>query len=313
MLDPRYKSSSVLLYDPQSALRHNTRIALLGIGFGEVDAVKDRSEFLERLEQEQYDLVIGDMITKEGNLNTLVSKMRQNDLGSNPFTNIIVTLWDTSPEFVNQGIRAGADDLISRPMSATQIAERVQGLVVGRKPFIVTEDYCGPERRQIVRGLSQGSMMIVPNSLKAKVENKPELDATPENIKLALSAVNDRKITIFTEQFLRHSTKIVALGGSLDDLDKRHLLVSQMISMNEELVRRISGTEYAHTQSLCEAFLGVLKRILASTSAVTEQDKELLYQIPFGIHKACKEVRHSANLVFDIEEISSQVKKTGTS
>ncbi|MBL4666418.1 MAG: response regulator [Sneathiella sp.] len=312
MFDPRYQSSSVLLYDPQPSLRHNTRAALLAIGFGVVDAVNYRKEFLERLSDGTYDLVIGDMVTKEGNLNSLVRKMRANDIGSNPFVNIIITLWNTSPESVAEGIQAGADDLLSRPMSAAQIAGRVQGLLDSRKPFIVTEDYMGPERRQIVRGLATGSSMIVPNSLKAKVENKPDLDATPDNIRLALAAVNDRKVTIFTEQFLRQSTKILSMGPSLTDVEERHLLVRQMMGMNEELVRRISGTEYAHTQALCEAFFGVLDRIHASTSAISEKDRDLLYQIPFAIHKACKEVRVSANLAFDIEYVSSKLNETGT-
>ena len=312
MFDPKYQSSSVLLYDPQASLRHNTRTALLAIGFGEVEAVNYRKEFLDRLSTESYDLVIGDMVTREGNLNSLVRQMRHNDIGSNPFVNIIITLWNASPEYVNEGIRAGADDLISRPMSASQIAEGVQGLVDNRKPFIVTEDYMGPERRQIVRGLSQSSLMIVPNSLKAKVENRPELDATPENITLALNAVNDRKITIFTEQYLRQSAKILSLGPNMEDVEERHLLVAQMIKMNTELIRRISGTEYAHTEALCDAFLGVLERILGSSEAILGKDKELLYQIPFGIHKACKEVRVSANLAFDIEEVALRLKKTGT-
>ena len=109
-------------------------------------------------------------------------------------------------------IDSGADDLISRPMSAKQISERIGGLVRFRKPFIVTGSYIGPERRTIVRGLTAGSHMVVPNSLQAKVENRPDLDATPENISAALEAVNSRKISIYTEQFLRHSSQILGLG-----------------------------------------------------------------------------------------------------
>ncbi|WP_025897788.1 response regulator [Sneathiella glossodoripedis] len=312
MLDPRFSSASVLLYDPQSSLRHNTRVALLSLGFGTVEAVNDWAEFLERAEKGNFDLVVGDLISREGSLQTIVRQMRQQEIGKNPFINIILTLWDTSREHVYEGIQAGADDILSRPMSTNQLADRVHGLVNARKPFIVTEDYVGPERRQIVRGLSQGSLMIVPNSLKAKVENKPELDASPENIELAMTAIKDRRVSIFTEQFLRLSSKTVSMGAALKELDDRQALIEKMISMNEELLRLIQGTEYIHVETLCSAFHDVLGRVYKSAKELTEQDKELMFQIPFAIHTACKEVRKSASLAFDIEEVSTKLRRSAT-
>ncbi|WP_169567245.1 response regulator [Sneathiella limimaris] len=313
MIDQRFGTSSVLLYDPQSTLRHNTRVALLDLGFGEVEAVQNWSEFLQMAEKNSYDLIVGDLVTREGSLEQIIKRVRHNDLGSNPFVNIIVTLWHTTPESVNEGIQAGADDILSRPMSANQLSDRVHGLITARKPFIVTEDYIGPDRRQIVRGLSQPGLMVVPNSLKAKVENRPEFDATPENIELALSAVKDRQVSILTEQFLRLSTKVMGLGTELQDIDARHEMIGHMIEMNNNLQKIVFGTEYAHIEALISAFDDVLSRIKASVKPLSEQDQELMFQIPFAIHTACKEVRHSASLAFDIEQVSQQLRGTGTS
>lgn len=312
MLDPRFNSASVLLYDPQSTLRHNTRVALLSLGFGDVDAVNDWAEFLERAEKGTYDLIIGDLVSSEGNLQNIVRQMRHQEIGKNPFINIILTLWDTSREHVYEGIQAGADDILSRPMSASQVADRVLGLVNARKPFIVTEDYVGPERRQIVRGLSQGGLMIVPNSLKAKVENRPDLDATPENIELAMSAIKDRRVTIFTEQFLRLSSQAVSMGVVSNELDDRHAIIQQMRMMNKELLRLIRGTEYDHIETLCGAFDDVLRRVEKSTKNLSSQDKELMFQIPFAIHTACRQVRKSASLAFDIEDVSTKLRQSAT-
>ena len=312
MLDPRFSTSSVLLYDPQTSLRHNTRVALLDLGFGSVEAVSDWREFLARADKGKFDLIVGDLITHEGNLQNMIRQMRHHEIGRNPFVNIILTLWDTSKEHVFEGIQAGADDILSRPMSAVQVAERVNGLVTARKPFIVTEDYVGPERRQIIRGLSQASLMIVPNSLKAKVENKPELDASPENIELAMSAIKDRRVSIFTEKFLRLSSQVVSMGTVLSELDNRQAMIKQMKLMNGELINLIQGTEYEFLNSLCSAFDDVLQRTEKSAKEFSEKDKELMFQIPFGIHTACKEVRKSANLLFDIEEISTKLRQSGT-
>jgi len=313
MFDHRYQLASVLLLDPQSSMRHSTRTALLNIGFGEVEAVSDHETFLKKAKSGNFDLVIGDARSGGGDTCKLVRQIRHNELGRNPFVNVIVTLWDASPDHVQSIIDSGADDLISRPMSAKQISERIGGLVRSRKPFIVTGSYIGPERRTIVRGLTVGSHMVVPNSLQAKVENRPDLDATPENISAALGAVNSRKISIYTEQFLRFSSQILILSNEKEQLEQRRVLILEMKQMNKDLEKRISGTEFSHVGALCGALDDLLNRILRSGDMLQEQERELLMQIPFAIHKGCQELRDSAGLSFDIRDLSAEIKKVGTS
>ncbi|MEH6403135.1 MAG: response regulator [Sneathiella sp.] len=313
MFDHRYQLASVLLFDPQTAMRHSTRTALLNIGFGEVEAVSDHDIFLKKARSGNFDLVIGDTRSNDGNTVELVRQIRHNELGRNPFVNVIITLWDASPDHVQSIIDSGADDLISRPMSTKQISERIGGLVRSRKPFIVTSNYIGPERRTIVRGLTTGSHMVVPNSLQAKVEDRPDLDATPENISAALGAVNSRKISIYTEQFLRSSSQILGLSSEAEHLDERRALIEDMKLMNKDLEKRIGGTEFSHVSALCGALDDLLSRIIRSSGMLSEQEKELVMQIPFAIHKGCQELRESAGLAFDIRDLSAQIKKAGTS
>lgn len=313
MYDPRYQIASALLYDPQSSMRYNTRVALLNIGFGEVEAVHDYSEFVTRAKTGNFDLVIGDARSNGGDTCDLVRKIRHNDLGWNPFTNFIVTIWDTSPDQVNAIIDSGADDLISRPMSNAMLCERVTGLVDSRKPFIVTGNYIGPERRQIVRGLTTATQLIVPNSLKAKIENKPELDATPENVQAAFQAVNDRRISIYTEEILRYSAKVMNLASNPEKIDERREFVEEMQRTNLRLEKRVSEPEFSHILSLCDALNNLLSRISGIKKDLQEQEKELLFQIPLAIHKACTELRESADLAFDIRDLSDRLNKVSAS
>jgi DNA-binding response OmpR family regulator len=310
-MDRRFNSASALLYDPQATMRHDTRVALLSVGFGNVEAVSTSDEFIDRANKGAFDLIIGDTKAKGLATNDLVRQIRQNSVGQNPFVNVIVTLWDTSPEMVQSGIQAGADDLISRPMSTQQIASRIGTLVTARKPFVVTEDYVGPERRSILREDALGNLMIVPNSLKAKVENRPDLDATPDNILLALSAINDRKITIYTERFLQYAKKILSLSGDLKDLETRREVVLQMLRMCEDLVKRITGTEHDHILSLVEALAKLLARVAGSVSEMSGQDQQLMFQIPTAIHIACKQARVSSEMAFDIRQLSQEISNNG--
>ncbi|MBE7635448.1 response regulator [Sneathiella sp. P13V-1] len=307
-MDKRFEPASVLLYDPQATMRHNTRVALLGVGFGSVEAVGSLEEFTRKAKENSYDLIVADTKGPEGRVNEIVEKIRLHKVGENPFANIIVTTWNTAPEEVQKVISSGVDDLVGRPMSTQQISERVAGLVSSRKPFVVAEDYVGPERRSIGRVVDGNNQLIVPNSLKAKVENRPELDATPGNIKLAISAVNERKVSIYTERFVQLSKKVMSLTGGLEDLETRRKLVLQMLNMTEDLIDRIKGTELEHLLPLAEALDKVLEKVGGSATELSDQDRELMYQIPFALHKASEQVRMSAEMRFDIARLSQEIK-----
>jgi len=309
MASGNYHLASVLLYDPDPSLRHNTRSALLNIGFGDVVAVQEFGEFLDKASSGDFDLVLADTRASEGDTLSIIQDLRRNLLGKNPFVNIIVSLWDTSPDSVASVINSGADDLISRPMSRTHILERVIRQVEARKPFIVTTDYVGPDRRQVPRSYPEGSAMVVPNSLQAKVENKPEFAATPETILAALNAVNDRKVAIYTEQLMRLSSALLLLSGGFDDIGDREGVAQAMRSITERLARRIEGTQLAHVISLCDGLSDLLRNIEKSKAALAEQERELLQQIPLAIQKACQQAQDSASLVFDIRDVSARLRK----
>jgi DNA-binding response OmpR family regulator len=309
MTDGLYHLATVLLYDPDPSLRHNTRTALLNIGFGDVVAVEDFSIFLEKAATGNFDLVLADTRSPEENTLETIRDIRQNIMGKNTFVNIIVSLWDTSPDAVSNVINSGADDLISRPMSRSNILERVVRLVRARKPFIVTADYVGPDRRFVPRGYPEGSALVVPNSLQAKVENKPEFAATPESIQAAIKAVSDRKISIYTEQLLRLSSAIILLSGGFDERGDRQGVVQAMQQIAEQLEFYVKETKFAHVESLCSGLKDVLQNIENSQTALSDQQRELIIQIPFAIQKACKEVQESAALVFDIRDLSAQLRR----
>jgi len=309
MIDRRFEPATVLLYDPQATMRHNTRVALLGVGFGSVEATATPEEFLKKASDKKYDLIMADTKGPEGLIAEVVQRIRHHEIGSNPFTNIMITTWDTSPEIVRAGVRSGVDDLIGRPMSTQQIADRVSGLVSSRKPFVVAENYIGPDRRNMLRLGQTANTLIVPNSLKAKVEDRPELDATPGNVKLALAAVNERKITIYTERFLLLSKKVMSLTGGLEDLERRRELVLQMLEINADLIKRIDGSDLKHLLPLADALEKLLERVAGSAKELSEQDRELMYQIPFALHKASEQARLSADMAFDIAKLSKEIRK----
>jgi DNA-binding response OmpR family regulator len=310
MLDPRFKAATALLFDPEPSLRQNTRSALLNLGFGEVMACSDLYQFTALAEREEYDLILADTADAGAGIHQVIREIRNHKMGLDPFINVILFLWNSESNMVGEIINAGADDLITRPMSRTQIFSRLKRLVETRKPFVVTADYFGPDRRNVLRSRSNVPTMIVPNSLQAKVENRPELAATPEAIKRAMKVVRERKISTYSEQLMRLSSAVILLSGSSDSFGDRKDVISVMQQRNSALIDSVEGTDHVHVISLCQALGDIMNSIVKENALLKDNDRELLSQIPYAIHKACGELHQTAGLAFDIREVSAKVSDT---
>lgn len=311
MPDPQFQSATVLLYDPEPSMRQSIRSALLNIGFGEVIASGDEADFVRKLEQEEFDLVLAETASAKADTHHIIRDIRHSRVGTDPFVNVVLSLWHTSPEVVRDVINAGADDLIMRPMSRAQVFKRLRHLINSRKPFVVTADYIGPDRRTTMRRPSPLPTLIVPNSLRAKVENMPELAATPEAIKHAMKAVNERKIAVYSEHVVRLSSAVILLSGMAgSNKDRKEVLVA-MRERNLALMEAVKGSGYEHILSLCEALDSLLIRLFVERGTLTNKDQELVSQLPYAIHRGCQELHHSSGLVFDIRDLSARLRDVG--
>lgn len=310
MYDPRFKTASALLLEVEPSMRQNTRSALLNLGFGEVIACSDLLEFTTLANEGDFDLLLAETDASGSSAHQIIQKIRFHTIGSDPFINVILFLWNSEPDAVGEIINAGADDLIARPISRTQIFTRLKRLVDARKPFVVTADYFGPDRRKMSRSPTSIPTMVVPNSLKAKVENRPELAATPDTIRRAMKVVKERKISIYSEQLMRLSSAVILLSGSRESYGDRKSVIDVMKQRNAALIESVEGTEHMHVVSLCQALTDLLDSIVKENSALKNKDRELLSQIPYAIHKACADLHRTAGLAFDIRAVSARVSDT---
>ncbi len=74
---------------------------------------------------------------------------------------------------IKRAILAGADDVMVKPVAPNKMLDRVAHITIHRQPFIVTNDYLGPERRgQDSDRPSKIKQLAVVNTLKAAVEGK---------------------------------------------------------------------------------------------------------------------------------------------
>ncbi len=76
-----------------------------------------------------------------------IKALRHGKVGSNPFVPTIGTIGEAKRSEVLSFTRSGIDEILIRPFAIATILQRLSNFARGRKPFIATADYIGPDRR----------------------------------------------------------------------------------------------------------------------------------------------------------------------
>ena len=118
------------------------------------------------------DLIIIDQ-QLPGTIGQFIDGLRHGRHGRNPFVSVIVTTTSTDSREISRLIRQGADDVVVKPISGRTLGERIEYVAVHRRPFIVTSDYVGPDRRLDDDRPSTIDQLDVPNTLLDQLSGTP--------------------------------------------------------------------------------------------------------------------------------------------
>ncbi len=300
----------VLVGDPNREVSDAVRGGLFGHGFRYI-LVTDRMSVVETaVATNKVDLLICDIVLPGGDLHDLTYRIRHHELGDNPF--ILVTALITEPtlKMVKRIFNAGCDDLVPKPISTGLLFERVLNLARNRKPFVVTSDYIGPNRRAKLRsGIQQDHEIDVPNPLKAKAAD----DASAED----LQAEIDRVANVLNEQKMeRHAYQINYLverivppyeDGTADEGIVPHL--DRLLYVSEDISHRLDGTRYHHVGELCQSMVNVVRAVRQAPLSPDRKDIALMPALAQAIKCAFDPKENVAELAHDISE--SVKRRTG--
>ena len=139
---------TIALMDGNVGLLNTLRSSIKNQGYRQIAVYRNVAELEGRLHGAGFDLIIGDANSDDDAMLDFVRRVRAGNLGRNPFTAVIVTTWNSDWSVVRRAVDAGVDDILVNPISPGKLFERIQQIVENRKPFIVTADYTGPERRR---------------------------------------------------------------------------------------------------------------------------------------------------------------------
>jgi len=257
----------ILFGDPNGQMRSLYRQALAGAGFTNLREFASMQGFADEIAVTQPDLIFADLALPDGDVCEAVRALRHGKLGSNPFLPVIFTTWNSDQGTIRRAVDAGADDVLLKPVSIKTLVERIEVLAHARKPFVVTADYIGPDRRKAAdRGESSIPLIEPPNVLKAKLKGEPI--KLPE-LQRALAEANDKiqqqrlRQSAFRIAFVAQQIAPAYLEGRVNEVTEQFL--DDLIASVEEIERRVKDSDFAHVSQICAPLLLTARQIAGSS------------------------------------------------
>ncbi|MBL6945846.1 MAG: response regulator [Rhodospirillales bacterium] len=255
----KFSTVDVLLVEHDTVARESLRMILRNEGFRQIRIGVSLSDIENCLKHKALDLIITGVDFPGGSVCSIVSAMRNHEIGDNPFLPVIAITENPSSQLVREVIDSGADDLLIRPLSTTALVERIDTLVDARKPFVVTSDYIGPDRRKTADRPSNVPLVDVPNTMAAKVNGEPipEID---DLIEETITEINEQKLDRHITQFhwLSDAMKGEFAKQGASDTFVDHLM--RLAFVAQDAARRVEGTAHAHIADLCQSMIELSAR-----------------------------------------------------
>ncbi len=311
MHDMQFADAAVLLFDPKLAVRKQTRSILNFLGFKTFLEFQELADVRGALRNQRVELVILAVDAVDSGVLALVDDIRRKRCGMDPFMPILLTAWDAKLSALRPVVESGADDVLLHPFSTTQLGERIETLVRYRKPFVVTEEYLGPDRRTTEALRAGPPPIIVPNALQARVLGQAELGPTEARIEEAFADLRRLKLRNLARRiwYMANCLREAQLDPTLPDRYDSEL---RILATSIQVYRKTLVTaDSADLKSLCDSLAGVVMKQIR-TGRPVKRGIELLEQSALALRVASKlECDQNDTREIVNEAIGEEVAKIG--
>ncbi len=268
-----YKNVRLIIAEPNEAVRFGLRGALMRVGFEHVVDTGDFLALREMCADDSADLLICGSRLNEGDVGGLIHGIRHHNVGRNPFINIITMVPNADEQMIRKAINAGTDDILVNPVAAGRMLERIDHMIRERKPFVVTSDYIGPDRRT---GHRPGSQIIpqikVPNPVRAMVETVPDRDRLRAEIEAKARVINEQKIERYAFQVVYLVDKVDRITAAVPGDESMRPDLERLLWVAGDLTRRVENTPYAHWRDRCRSLVDIMTRMRRANMKPSARD-----------------------------------------
>jgi DNA-binding response OmpR family regulator len=277
MLDYDFSAVECVLYEPEGNVRRLLRGALNHLKLPKIQPFGHLDDVRACLQTGSHDLLIADAADPDSDIFKLITALRHNQLGGNPFLAVIVTTFRPTQLLLARTTNSGADTLLVKPVAPKQIRERITALIETPRRFVVTSDLVGPDRRKNPRENSQIPLIEVPNTLRLKALGMAVKTNVAADIDTALAEVNAQKLIrqSFQAMFLIEFAMPGLAAAPFDAMALDHLW--RVPAVMEDLMRRLpsggegsSGPTVEQCRALRDAVAALKERMGAAPPPLAE-------------------------------------------
>lgn len=259
MTTPNFESAAALVADVSRTVVAEVESILKQLGFRDVWLAGSIPQTAQRLGETQFDLLFIGSEWPDGNVSDLITAARHGEAGDNPFLGVVVMGPDAKTPNASFIMRHGAEDFITPPYAAATLLGAIERLISSRKPFVVTSDYVGPDRRGDDGRASLIPLLDVPNTLRDKVDGAYDADETKRAIATTMNEINIQKLQ-------RHVEKVgllinrVAPDMMVDGVDEKvRTFLEELVFVANDIARRVKGTHFDVVVASCGQLVSIAK------------------------------------------------------
>lgn len=282
MTEYRFENVRLVLGESNPNIRSSLKSSLFGEGFRDVIDTSDLDMVRHAMERGDCDVLMCDVAMPGGDFCDMVHAARHHRLGPNPFLIVIALTAVTDRDLIRRIVDAGVDDIVLKPFSVDMLLGRLKMLARGRKPFVVTHDYIGPDRRRQARPDSPQStpLIDVPNVLHSKAVANTDPATLQRMIDEAAARINEEKSERHVVQVDWLVERILAAYQDAGaDRSATGEQLQRLARVGEDLALRLRSTAFAHVAEMALSLKGVAERILDNINSPHPRDLELLAKI----------------------------------
>ena len=271
-----FENIRLIIGEPRDDVRMGLKTALSAEGFEQahIESTDKISAVRDAVVNNQADLFVCDARLSDGDFDNLIHQVRHHEVGNNPFINVITLISSADKQTIMKSMNSGTDVILVKPISPGKVVEWVENMIHERKPFVVTTDYIGPNRRTKHRqGTQKIPLIEVPNPLKAKVEGEPDEGKLRAEIDAMAEVLNEQKIERHAYQIVYLVERLVPTyaEGPVDDSAVADL--DRLLAVSNDISRRVAGSCFADWNENCQALVNVVGRI--QETPITPNEKDL--------------------------------------
>jgi len=281
----QFDNIRVVLAEPSTTLRKALKECLIDHGFRSVLDTGNLAQVVGAVREGNVDLLIADTSLPEGDFNEYVSELRHGKHGENPFLVIMTLVSDPNTSSVHAAINSGTDHVLAKPFSPVAMIDQAKGLTHGRKKFVVTTDYIGPDRRNHRRSEGmQIDRIDVPNALRQRMTGQMSEGIVRRAIDAAKAKINNQKVVRHAYQIGWLLDRMLPEVNAAQKSPEFETHMTRLGTVAEDISRRIRTTQYAHVSEMCMTLNAMVGS--AVESGFTEEDAHLLVKIAGLIESA---------------------------